>query len=392
MPTINQLATVSALSGGDQLPVYSTNNGDARKSSINTLMTYFQQNFADPTYSVVINAPTNSGFNIALGDATQNIWLIINPAGTFAAGSVTLPPVASAFDGQEIIMISTETISALALNGNGATLVGQPLSLGAGSSFTLRYNLLQTTWYTIVNSLQIAGIDVVTTTANQTLTNKTMSFANNIFSATSAELRAALSDETGTGSAVFASSPTLITPTFTAPIMGTPSSGLLTNCTGLPAAGLVGLGAGVGAFLATPSSATLSGAVTDETGSGLVVFNVNPVIDGATFTGHAQTTPVAVASSGGTLAIDCTASNVYTLTMNENVTTFNLTNPAQGQTINVVFTQDGTGSRTLTPWPASFKWPGGIVPVLSTNASAIDILVLTYVGTTWYASLLKGMA
>jgi hypothetical protein len=42
----------------------------------------------------------------------------------------------------------------------------------------------------------------------------------------SANLRAALTDETGTGSAVFATSPTLVTP-----VLGTPTSGTLTNCT-----------------------------------------------------------------------------------------------------------------------------------------------------------------
>jgi hypothetical protein len=165
MPTINQLPTITTLSGGDQLPVYATSNGDARKASISTLVEYFQTTFADPNYTVVINAPTNSGFNIALGASSQSIWLIMNPSGTFAAGSVTLPPVADCYDGQEIIMISTQTISALTINGNGGTLVGVPLSLGAGSSFTIRFNELQSTWYTIVNSLQIAGIDVVTTTA-----------------------------------------------------------------------------------------------------------------------------------------------------------------------------------------------------------------------------------
>jgi hypothetical protein len=46
---------------------------------------------------------------------------------------------------------------------------------------------------------------------------------------TSAQLRGVLSDETGTGSAVFATSPTLVTP-----ILGTPTSGTLTNTTGLP--------------------------------------------------------------------------------------------------------------------------------------------------------------
>ena len=51
---------------------------------------------------------------------------------------------------------------------------------------------------------------------------------------TSAELRGVLSDETGTGAAVFATSPTLVTPA-----LGTPASGVLTNCTGLPTGGIV---------------------------------------------------------------------------------------------------------------------------------------------------------
>lgn len=45
----------------------------------------------------------------------------------------------------------------------------------------------------------------------------------------SANLRAALTDETGTGSAVFATSPTLVTPA-----LGTPSAAVLTSATGLP--------------------------------------------------------------------------------------------------------------------------------------------------------------
>ena len=49
----------------------------------------------------------------------------------------------------------------------------------------------------------------------------------------SANLRSALTDETGTGGAVFATSPTLVTPA-----LGTPASGVLTNATGLPVGGL----------------------------------------------------------------------------------------------------------------------------------------------------------
>lgn len=53
----------------------------------------------------------------------------------------------------------------------------------------------------------------------------------------SANLRSLLTDETGTGAAVFATSPTLVTPA-----LGTPSSGTLTNCTGLPIGGISATG------------------------------------------------------------------------------------------------------------------------------------------------------
>jgi hypothetical protein len=63
------------------------------------------------------------------------------------------------------------------------------------------------------------------------------------------------------------------------PILGTPQTGTLTNCTGLPVAtGISGLGANVAAFLATPSSANLATAVTNETGSGALVFATSPTL------------------------------------------------------------------------------------------------------------------
>ena len=46
---------------------------------------------------------------------------------------------------------------------------------------------------------------------------------------TSLQLAGVITDETGSGSLVFATSPTLVTP-----LLGTPTSGTLTNCTGLP--------------------------------------------------------------------------------------------------------------------------------------------------------------
>jgi hypothetical protein len=80
--------------------------------------------------------------------------------------------------------------------------------------------------------------------------------------------------KTGTGDVVFSTSPTLITP-----LLGTPTSGTLTNATGLPiSTGVSGLGTGVATFLATPSSANLAAALTDETGSGAAVFATSPTL------------------------------------------------------------------------------------------------------------------
>jgi len=89
------------------------------------------------------------------------------------------------------------------------------------------------------------------------------------------------------------------------PVLGTPQSGTLTNCTGLPVAtGVSGLGAGVGTFLATPSSANLRTALTDETGTGSAVFAttptlVTPVIGAATGTSLTATGTIVSTGTAG---------------------------------------------------------------------------------------------
>lgn len=91
---------------------------------------------------------------------------------------------------------------------------------------------------------------------------------------------------TGSGSVVLNVSPSLTTPN-----IGTPSAGVLTNCTGLPLGSITGLGTNVATFLATPSSSNLAAAVTGETGSGALVFGTGPTIDGGTLSGTFAGTP-----------------------------------------------------------------------------------------------------
>jgi hypothetical protein len=83
-----------------------------------------------------------------------------------------------------------------------------------------------------------------------------------------------VTSSTGSGNVVLSTSPTLVTPA-----LGTPASGVATNLTGLPiSTGVSGLGTGVATLLATPSSANLASAITDETGSGSLVFATSPTL------------------------------------------------------------------------------------------------------------------
>ena len=131
----------------------------------------------------------------------------------------------------------------------------------------------------------------------------TASGLNQFAATTSAQLAGVISDETGSGSLVFGTSPTLVTPA-----LGTPSAVVLTSGTGLPiSTGVSGLGTGVATFLATPSSANLAAAVTNETGSGSLVFATSPTlttpnIGAATGTSVALTGDMTTIGDGSTTA------------------------------------------------------------------------------------------
>lgn len=149
---------------------------------------------------------------------------------------------------------------------------------------------------TLTPTTLTASRTVTLADGNTTLATGTMAVTGGTLAqfaaTTSAQLAGVVSDETGTGALVFATSPTLVTP-----LLGTPTSGTLTSCTGLPiSTGVSGLGTSVATFLATPSSANLAAAITDETGTGALVFATSPTIATPTVT----TSAVIPIVNGGT--------------------------------------------------------------------------------------------
>lgn len=264
MPTINQLPLLSPISSGDQLPVYSPNNGDARRTSIGSLLTFFQQNFASPTVSVNLYVP-GSGFNITVPTpVSQDQWMLLQPAGTLASGTITLPLNTGVPDGTTILITTTQEITSLTIAINGATaLFGGVSFLAAGTATAIRFYQPTNSWYQInADAVYAAGVQAF------------------LASPSSANLRAAMTDETGTGVLVFNNTPTLVTPVIGA------ATGTSLIATGVIAStGTAGVGYATGAGGAvTQATSRTTGVTLDKTTGAITLFSAAGSATAASFT------------------------------------------------------------------------------------------------------------
>lgn len=212
-------------------------------------------------------------------------------------------------------VVSTDTIlqAIQKLNGNTTALV---TGVSSVNSLTGSVALTGTSNRVTISAANIFDIS----STFEALLGKVANPLSQFASTTSAQLRGVLSDENGTGVALFDSSTSA---TFITPLLGTPTSGILTNCTGYTGSNLVlidvttnnsstanhgflkkldnvatdymdgtgnwsvpqgvqgnltgaitsvGLATSLGSF----SSANLATALTDETGTGVAVFGTTP--------------------------------------------------------------------------------------------------------------------
>ena len=259
----------------------------------------------------VINLPTPGGLN----DPVRKIDLDNAMLGVYSGQ--TINGTANQITASTVGVTTTLSLP------NALTFTGKTVTGGSFASVTL-------TAPTISGGATLSGTFAGGTYTGSTLTTPTINGAT---------LTGTIAGGTFTGTA-------MTSPTLTTPALGTPSAGVLTNCTGLPVStGISGLATGVAAFLATPTSANLATAVTNETGSGSLVFGTSPTLTTPNIVGTA-TNDSAAAGSVGEFNSNSASSVALTTNTTANIGQLSLTAGDYDVWVSSFFS--GTGSTSVT--------------------------------------------
>jgi len=236
------------------------------------------------------------------------------------------------------------------------------LTTSATSNIVIAVNELVSRDTTINSNIGVLSALTTTSTSNIVAAVNSIKSGNlsQFGSTTSAQLLGTISDETGTGSLVFATTPTLVTPVIG---LATGTSAMLTANIGA-AAGNVSGNFTAGNFQSTGNVNTASGLITGTLTS-----------TGQLTTTKIVETVVAIGNTSTAANINLSLGTVFTANLNGNAT-LTIINPGTVSSFTLILTNDATPSRSVAfaASGGSFKFPGGAAALArTTTANAIDV-------------------
>lgn len=146
--SINNL-NAGTIATSDQVPFFSVSNGQDRKATVSELL-----NLAAATATgteTQYASPNATGFTVTVSPSQtgNSMWVLMTPLAGYAAGTVVYPAVATCVHGQELLITSTQAVTTLTTNGNGATVNGAPTTMAANSFHRLKFDGVNKSWYRI---------------------------------------------------------------------------------------------------------------------------------------------------------------------------------------------------------------------------------------------------
>ena len=384
-------------------------------TSTNTNLELITDGFSFGTKEMAADANETFTMPDATADATRSLYLKFTSAVDLTATrEVTLGPntvsktwiIENATSGSQTITIKQGSGATVDV-ANGSKVMVVTDGAGAGAA-VLNANPSETGTGTVTSVDISGGTTGLTTSGGPVTTSGTITLAGTLAVAnggtgitsfgsgvadflgtpSSANLATALTDETGTGVAVFNVSPALTTPAITTGINDANANEILKfTATGSAVNEVTLANAATGANPVLSATGTDTNVGINVTPKGTGELNVN-----ASFlTGIFSDKVSAIGNTGAAQTINVGTAQVFTATLTDNCT-FTLSgansNSSRASSFTLVLANDGTPSRTVAFSGGTFLYPGGSVS-RTTDASAVDIWFFFTPdnGSTWYVTI-----